>query len=314
MSDYWQRRNDEMKHIQAMYDTDAKYNKALIKLYDDTQNDIQKEIDSFMQRYAGKENISMDEARKRISDTDVEKLSSNAKKFVKEKDFSPRANEELRRYNLKMKTSRLELLNNNVRLNTIALADAEDRLLTARLSAEVVGEMTRQAGILGETVLSQTQMNRVAKSLVTADFKGATFSERVWRNQTELQAGLESSMRKVLINGQNPRRASIELRKLVKDDFKNKTYAAERIAITESARVQSGAQIESFKEFGVDKLEWVSELSACKICLPLDGKIFNVDTMYKQSVTIPAHSNCRCSYSAYVSREDFEADLKARGL
>ena len=34
MSNYWQRRNEELKHIQLQFQTDADYNRELRRIYD----------------------------------------------------------------------------------------------------------------------------------------------------------------------------------------------------------------------------------------------------------------------------------------
>ncbi|MDN6626614.1 MAG: phage head morphogenesis protein, partial [Pisciglobus halotolerans] len=111
MSEYWQRRNKEMEHIRSTINSDAEYSKALKDIYVQSERNVSKEIDSFLMNYAGREQISMDEARKRVAKFDVEAYKSKAKKYVEEKNFSPRANEELRLYNVKMKMNRLQLLN-----------------------------------------------------------------------------------------------------------------------------------------------------------------------------------------------------------
>src|SRR5690625_4323259 len=102
MSDYWQKRNEEMRHIQSMFNSDEQYNAELRRLYRQAHVEIQKEIDSFLQNYAGRERLSMDEARKKVTKFDVENFSDKAKRYVKERNFSDEANRQLKIYNLKM--------------------------------------------------------------------------------------------------------------------------------------------------------------------------------------------------------------------
>lgn len=310
MSDYWLRREKEMEHIIETFRNDTDYKNELNRLYSQLERDVQTEIDSFMNRYAGSENVSMAEATKRVSDADVVQLNEKAKRYVKEKDFSPRAKEELKVYNLKMKTSRLDMLLNNIRLDTIATANAEDRLLTGRLVNEVWSELERQAGILGKTVPSGEQIKRMANVIVNADYKGATFSERVWNNQSVLQNDLDKAMRRVLIQGKGPREASRELRKNAKGIVNSKKYEADRIAITESARVQAETQLASFKEFDIKQTQWIAEPDACDICSQFDGKVYYLGEV----PDLPQHPFCRCSLSGVVDRDEIDRDLTARGL
>ena len=54
-------------------------------------DNIQKEIDAFYGRYAGKEGITIAEAKKHVSKLDIEAYSRKAEKYVREKDFSKQA-------------------------------------------------------------------------------------------------------------------------------------------------------------------------------------------------------------------------------
>src|SRR5690625_4884562 len=84
--------------------------------------------------------------------------------------------------------------------------------------------------------------------------------------------------------------------------------------ITESARVQSESQLESFKQAGFEEYEFITTEGACDICLPMDGEIFKVkDGMPGRNMS-PMHPFCKCSNAAQMSREAWDADLKARGL
>src|SRR5699024_5977245 len=120
---------------------------------------------------------------------------------------------------------------------------------------------------------------RKVKSLVSAEFRGTTFSELVWQNQKELQNELERVLRRTIIRGENPRVAGRELRKLVREEFENKKYAADRIAITESGRVQTVVQEETYKEYDIEQYIFISEIDACSDCLDLDGEVFDVKDM-----------------------------------
>ena len=89
------------------------------------------------------------------------------------------------------------------------------------------------------------------------------------------------------------RRVEKDLRDLVNKDFKNANYAAERIAITESARMQIDVQEEAFKQNGVKHWVWIAEPTACPECADLDGEIFEVGT--EDPLPGYIHPFCRCS-------------------
>ena len=297
MPSYSEIRRKELKHIERSLKDDSKMKQAIGKVYRSSSGDIQRHIDAEIMRFADKENVSMAEAKKIISKTDVEAFQSTAKKYVEDKDFSPKAKRELRRYNVTMRTNRLELLQARINMDTVALALEEERLTEQHITSEAIKEYERQAGILNMSVPSQAELNRLAKSVVLSDVSGATFSDRIWANQNELRSEINKTIERALIRGENPLKAAAAIKRLVRDEYGMKKRAADRIAITETARAQTIAGIEAFKAAEVDEMIWIAEPSACPVCSKMDGKVFSIDT---SGLTIPAHPYCRCSYAGYV--------------
>lgn len=300
MSTYSELRKQELKHIEQSMKDDRKLKRAMAGVYRNSVEDIQRHIDADIMRFAAKENVSMVEAKRIISKTDVEAFQSKAKRYVEEKNFSPKANKELRRYNVTMRTSRLELLQARINLDTTALALEEERLTGEYIAEEVIKERIRQAGILGMSVPSQSQLNTLARSVVLSDVSGSTFSDRIWANQNELRERINTTIERALIRGEHPRKSAASIKRLVRDEYGKSKRAADRILITEVARSQTIAGVEAFKAAEVDKMMWIAEPDACPICSDMDGKVFNIDT---SGLTIPAHPFCRCSYAGYIDDE-----------
>ena len=98
MPTYAEIRRQELKHIEQSLKDDRKMKRELAKIYNSSLEDIQRHIDADIMRFAAKENVSMAEAKRIISKTDVEAFQSTAKRYVEEKNFTPKANKELRRY------------------------------------------------------------------------------------------------------------------------------------------------------------------------------------------------------------------------
>ena len=297
MPSYAEIRRQELKHIEQSLKDDRKMKRELAKIYNSSLDDIQRHIDADIQRFAYKEGVSMAEAKKIISKTDVEAFQSTAKRYVKEKNFTPQANKQLRRYNVTMRTSRLELLQARINLDTIVLALEEERLTGEYIKAEAIAEYERQAGILAMSAPAQAQLNTLATAVVLSDVSGATFSDRIWANQVELRNEVNQAIERALIRGEHPRKSAANIKRLIRDEYGKKQRAAERILITETARAQTIAGVEAFKKAEVDKMMWIAEPSACPTCSEMDGKVFDINTT---GLTIPAHPFCRCSYAGYT--------------
>lgn len=305
-SEYWRQREEQ--HIARLIKDERQMKKYIADRFQLAIDNINKEINANWQRFAGKEGISLSEAKKISMEHDVKAFARKAKQYVKEKNFSKKANEELRLYNVTMRVNRLELLKSQIGLELIALSDDLDKYTADLLTKEGLAEAKRQAGILGATIFDDYK--NFVESVMNGSFHSATFSERIWGNLEALKAELDRLLVRSITPGKNPRDLARELRNL----FETSKSEAERLMRTESARVQTAIQEKSYQEYGIEEYEYIAEPTACKICLPLNGKIFKVKDMASGQNASPMHANCRCSTAPHVDREAFEQSLKERGL
>lgn len=299
---YWINRNAEQQHIQDEIIRDKAYKEELKRIYMNTFDSIDDELNREIMFLSRSDNISYAEAKRTIKQFDVDRFKRTAKRMVDERYFSPEANRRLRRYNVTMRTNRLELMQAYINLNVARMTDDEMGLIEKYLTDTAINEMKRQAGILGMTVPSPELLKRSVKAVLESDFQGAHFSDRLWNKSDAFNADIEKAMRQVLIQGENPRVASREIRKHVKDTVDRTTYVSDRLAITESARVQTATQRLSFEEYGIGKYVYIAEPTACKICGDLNGKVFNVADMRAGENAAPMHPFCKCSVAGKVER------------
>ncbi len=301
--EYWKHR--EREQLKHNITEETEYRKCIGEIYDYMMDQIQREINGFYVKYAKKEGITLSEARKRVSKLDIEEYGRKAAKYVKEKDFSDVANEEMRLYNATMKINRLEMLKANIGLELVdgfnELQKYFDRVLTKR----TLDEFERQAGILGNTVGNN---EKAAHAIVNASFHNASFSDRIWMYQDMMKAELSKLLQVGLIQGKHPRVLARHLVKL----FGVRRSDAERLMQTELARVQTEAQKRSFERNGYDRYEFIALETACKVCKAINGKHFRTEDMMPGENAPPMHPNCRCSTAAYMDREEFERWLSKK--
>ena len=294
---YWKNRETEQRKHNIR--DEAEYQKHIREIYQNMLDEIEKEINGFYGRYAKKEGITMAEAKKRAAKADIEALGRKAARYVKTKDFSKQANDEMRLYNMTMKVNRLELLKAQIGLEMVAGFDELQKYYDEILTDRTISEFERQAGILGKTIQNNA---KVADAIVNASFHNATFSDRIWMYQGMLKNELSSLLQTGLIQGQNPRRLATHLRKRFGVSQSN----AERLMITELARVQTEAQKQSFERNGFEEYTFLALGTACPICRALDGKHFKIKKMLSGTNAPPMHPRCKCSTSAYEDSEDYE--------
>ncbi len=296
--EYWRRR--EQKNLKKNLKSEAEYAKELNRIYSDAMDNIQKEIDAFYGRYAGKEGITIAEAKKRVSKLDIEAYSRKAEKYVREKDFSKQANEEMRLYNLTMKVNRLEMLKAQIGLELVSSFDEMQKFFEQKLTDRTTEEFERQAGILGESVGDVTL---AASSIVGASFHNATFSQRIWANQDLLRSEISKLLQTGMIQGRHPDVLARELRKQI--DVSR--FNSERLMRTEMARVQTEAQMQSFDRYGIAEYEYLAchNGDVCAACKALDGKRFRTKDAMPGENAPPMHPFCHCSTCAWLDEEKY---------
>ncbi|WP_242326860.1 minor capsid protein [Enterococcus avium] len=293
--DYWRQREEQ--HIAQMIKGEQQMKKDIAERFQIAIDNINKEIDANWSRFAGKEGVSLSEAKKASMEMDVKAFARKAKQYVKDKDFSKTANDELRLYNVTMRVNRLELLKSQVGLELIALSDDLDKYTADLLTKEGLAEAIRQAGILGETIFDGYK--DFVEAVVNGSFHSATFSQRIWGNMNAFKADLDKLLVQTITQGKNPRDMARKLRNL----YDSKKYEAERLMRTESARVQTEIQKQSYKKYDIEDYEFIAEPNACPICATLNGKVFKVKDMSAGINACPMHANCRCSAAPHVERE-----------
>ena len=269
---------------------------------------IQKEINSFYAKYAREEGISIADAKKRVSQLDIKAYERKAKKYVKNRNFSKEANEEMKLYNLTMKINRLEMLKANIGLELVDGFEDLQEYYDAVLTDETLAEFERQAGILGKTVQNNAER---AKAIVNASFQNATFSDRIWMYQNALKAELSKLLQQGLIQGKGSR----ELARLLRQRFDVSKNQAEALMTTELRRVQTAAAKDSYirNEYEDYQFLTTNPKGPCDECKKLEGRHFKVKDMMVGKNAPPMHPRCHCTTAPWQDEEEFYKWLDSFG-
>lgn len=291
--------NAERKAQAELIKRDLDRDKLITRLYQESYDRLQAQIDKFYLGYAGREGLTKQEAMKRASEFDVTKFAEKARKAVKEKDFSHKTNSWLRVYNLKMKVSRLELLKAELGLEINSLTSNLEEVFDKARRSEYLAEYKRQAGILG---ISSKGAKKRLDSILNADFYGQNFSSRVWGKtglQPMLQRDVFASLNRIYtdMNGYQK-----EMKRL-SERYNTSEYNAKRLIKTEIARINSDTDHAMLKDNGFTHMIFVAEPGACDICGPLDNKAVPIDKVEKGVNMFPMHPNCRCSAYGHIEMQ-----------
>lgn len=307
---YWEDRAKEI--IDEESKSDYEIAQEIQRIVDEMNEDIEDEINRFYTRYAINEGISFIEAKKKVDAVDVQMFQQKAKQYVENKDFSEKANAELRAYNTKMYVSREKLLQAQLGLIvTYAYAQIEQSMYNYMESA-YYRALKQQAGILGETL--QVSINDV-KTIIFTPFEGHKWSTRLWSDMDVVRRHVQKTTRHVLLRGRHPYEFVKDLRK----DTGATTYNMKRLLLTETARVQTlASKRHMLEEHGADaEYQFVAKMDSktTKTCRSLDDKTFKVKDMVPGVNAPPMHPFCRSAVVPHVDenrRDKFFEERKGK--
>lgn len=308
---YWVKR--EKENIKREQMKDAEVVEKLKDIIDTAKREIKKEIDAFYGRYAAKNRLMPVEAKKRVSEFDVKSFEKTAARYVKEKNFSDKANKELSTYNTKMRINRQELLMMYLNAHLVVMANEQVQTFQEYLEQAGISEVLRQAGILGvDMVITKPTL----LSLVGASFHGATWSNRIWDDMEGLRDELDTIINSSIIRGVHPYKNTSKLT----ERFDVSTYEARRLLITEVGRVQVESQKLSYEAITDNDdnamYEYVAIIDdrTTKRCKGLNRKKFKVKDMQVGVNAPPVHPFCRSSTALSLGdwRKDFFAEREGK--
>lgn len=306
---YWRERAERIIEVEAKKDDEVI--EEVRKITSSTISQLANEIYSFYAKYAKAEGLTVAEAKKKIQKADIKEFEDRVAQYVKNKDFSEKANAELRQYNTKMYVSRERMLLQQlsaIMVNGTALTELE---LNNYLSKSVDREVERQAGILGESALINPNDVR---AIVNADFHGQNWSERLWADMEQTRKTVLKKVQNTMLRGRHPNEFVPELKKKLGVT----TSDAKRLLITETARVQTEAQKLHYMETvgGDATIEFVAKIDdrTSDECRHADGNKIKVSEMLAGVNVPPLHPYCRSTTVPAVDEieDELEAFFKER--
>ncbi|WP_093626716.1 minor capsid protein [Limosilactobacillus gorillae] len=307
---YWQAREEaEKQYILNQLASDDEFNKILEARFNRTLSELEDKITADLARLSKNNKISYQEAQQAVRTADIKQLGAEAKTIVAkahatgDPSLEAEVAARLRLYNATMRINRLEMIKAKIGQEMVGLGIDVNQDVLNKLTDDYQAEIRRQAGILSDSVASPNALRtKTALQHVYAQTNSATFSNRIWHNMDVLKAKLDMELSNVVLTGKNVQDVAREIRPLVNKNVTESRYVAERLARTESARIQNEAKIDSFKRNGYDYCRWHAEPKACVEC----ANIARADNGWGQGVYkvsdvpyLPVHPNCRCSLSAY---------------
>lgn len=281
------------------------------EIYQKAQTELEDKINTWYQRFATNNQISMAEARKLLTTGEMKELKWSVEEYIKhgkENSISGQWVKELENASARFHVSRLEALKLQTQQsiealygNQLDIVDSAMRKAYSQRYYRTAFEFQKGFGV-GFAVdrLDENTLSNIINKPWAVD--GYNFSKRIWTNKEKLIGELHSSLTRNIITGADPAKAIKE----IKSKMGVSSNAAGRLIMTESAYFGSVAQKDMLNNLDVEKYEIVATLDSktSEICRSLDGKVFDMKD-YQAGVTAPPfHPYCRTTTAPYF--DDWE--------
>lgn len=297
-ADYWRGRFsllEDAAHVRADQCVDG-----LEAIYRDAERSVQADLERWYGRFAANNNVSLFEARKMLTTGQLEEFKWNVDQYIKigqQANLSPEWLKKLENASARFHISRLEAVQMQIQQQIELLygnqVDSIDSLLKEIVSngyTQTAYEIQKGLGLGWDiTALNQKKLETLLSRPWTAD--GKTFRDRCWENKANLVSGVQSDLTQGLLRGDGLQKITDR----IKNRFGVSRYKAGRLVHTETTYFNGVANLEVYRDLGVDQIEILETLDrhTCDTCGALDGTVIPL-SQYEPGVTVPPfHPNCR---------------------
>lgn len=312
-AEYWKKRFELLEQkqnqigVQCFSDIEKQFRQA--------QKQLEGQLSAWYQRFADNNGISMQEARKWLTATELEEFKWDVNQYIqygKENAINGQWVKQLENASARYHISRLEALKLQTQQSVETLfgnqLDSIDKTMKNVYRSgyyHTAFEIQKGFGVGWDfAALDDKQIAKVINTPWAVD--GKNFSERVWNNRTKLISELNTELTRNIITGADPQKAIDAIARKMNASKK----AAGKLVMTEEAFFSSAAQKDCFAELDVEQFEVVATLDShtSEICQGMDGKHFKMSEWEVGVTAPPFHPWCRSTTVPY-----FDDDLGSIG-
>ena len=293
---YWE---DRMLNIESKTYKQSKALETAIRAeYIIAEKEVQEKIDSFINKYMDKNNLSYSEAIKYLNAAEKEsflKVMEDYKKTINNAELFDDSVKEIINFQFdtvmtKQKITRLESLLSQIDGEIYKKSTKEDLLLTGYIETEYATDY--EAVSLGfdkplQTVLPVGDI----RNLMKTPWSGSNFSENLWVNTNKFAEFTHREIVQSFIQGVNAQTLASKIQKKFNSSYSDSI----RVARTELNYSLNKATETSYNDNKLKEYEILAKLDnkTSDICREQDGKIYKTKDI-KVSVNYPPfHPNCR---------------------
>ncbi|OCN00753.1 hypothetical protein A7X67_08235 [Clostridium sp. W14A] len=314
MSSYWeQRAADSIGRMEKSVNGQIP---DLVDAFEQARRDINDTVFRFYARYAKNNKITLDEAQKALSLAELRDFRGDLKEFEKlAKKSIGTFSLEVDNLSVKARVTRYEAL--------LTQCDAVLQKLYQEQKKQIEGvaadvytseyyhrlfEIEQYTGFkFNYSVPGSAAIRKVIEQPVF----GMDISTRLWRQDFDTGMTIRQTLANMFVTGRPPQTFADELQKAIGAVRINpdgtpggtgKKYEAYRLLYNESAHAVNQAQLQAYRDDGLDEFEDIVTLdkNTCDTCASYDGKHYPVDKAVEGENHPSFHVNCRCTTAPYI--------------
>lgn len=293
---YWSNRSN--KRMETYHkDSDCVILK-IANAYENAIKEINQDIERMFESYAKGNGLTRSKAKRLLN----AKIPNPLMEWLKKK-LPTVKNEKIKKLIIQhieskaygARITRLEALKESIYLNLATVADAElresEKLYTRTITkAYYLNCYDIQKGVgIGFNIA--TMPTEVIEEILKTNWSGIHYSDRVWRNSQVMAKKLEQVLLKGVMTGKSYRKLAIELEEMSEDGV----FAAERLIRTEMTYISNRAELQAYRECGIEEYIFVATLDSrtSKPCRKMDRKRIKISDAVVGENLPPLHPWCR---------------------
>lgn len=300
--EYWRKRAEQVASQQ--FEKVDRYEAGLKRQYGLSLRSIQRDLESFYQRFAKNNEISMAEARRILNAGELAEFKMTLGEFRKKakNNADGQWTKELNNVYYRTRVTRLEALQLQVRQQVEMLAGSQ-QAGAGKLLGDIYEDTYHRTlyelskggpGILASFARADQE---AVQQVISRPWYGKNYSSRIWENRDKLLRELRTALSQSFIRGDSVEKVG----KLFAERMGVARSNAERLIQTESAHIINEATAEGYANSGVvKKYEILATLDnrTTPICQSMDGRVFLLTEKETGVNYPPFHPRCRTTVTA----------------
>lgn len=311
--EYWEKRILLLEH--ENYNNMQFHIEKIKEQYETAKYNIEKEIANFYENFAINNQVKLADAKRILDNNELREFKTTLGQYKKMVEANnENLLQKIKNISIKQRITRLQALQNKIDILLEQLSNEIINEINSNLIENIENTYYKslynfENQYVCHTDFSILDTNTIDK-ILTYNWSGVTYSERIWRNQVTLKQNLYDALNKNFIQGNSVNELAAEMSRNLDTNYKNCT----RILRTEVNFMNNQASIESYKEKNIKQYQFVAvlDLRTSEMCANKDGEIIDINKLVVGVNCPPLHPNCRSTVIPYM--EGLERNRVARNI